>query len=316
MSVEPTGIKTIVVDSVPLLQSVIDAAIEGLGTNSPSLFLDLEGIHLGRHGSISIVSLYVPSRETVYLVDVFKLEKESFSTVNSDGKSLKFILESPDILKVLFDLRNDSDALFSLYGVSLDGIRDVQLMELATRRGSKEFLAGLGKCIVRDSTISAAQKKEWERTKRSTRRLFDPALGGNYEIFNARPIKPGVAKYCAGDVTVYNAQLSRPGEDFWAVQVLKATKERIKLSQTSNYNGHCRSNARGPWDREYIKEATDQWNDEIMENAMHPDDDDDDDDFLRTLEDHSDQQDCGSTSFKEMFEYTRVLESRVGFWRC
>jgi exonuclease 3'-5' domain-containing protein 1 len=79
------------------------------------------------------MSLCVPSRKTVYLIDIYRLGNEAFSTVNSDKKSLKFILESPVVLKVLFDVRHDSDALFSLYGISLDGIRDVQLMELGTR---------------------------------------------------------------------------------------------------------------------------------------------------------------------------------------
>jgi exonuclease 3'-5' domain-containing protein 1 len=73
MSVESAGIEIIVVDSVSLLRSVIDAAVIGLRTDFPSLFIDLEGMQLGRHGSISIMSLYVPFRKTVYLIDIYKL---------------------------------------------------------------------------------------------------------------------------------------------------------------------------------------------------------------------------------------------------
>lgn len=124
-----------------------------------SFQVDLEGIELGRHGSISILSLYRPSEKRVYLIDVHKQGNEAFSTVSSHGTSLRMILESTVILKVLFDLRRDSDALFSLYGISLGGIRDVQLMELGTRKGSKDFLAGLGKCVKQDSTLSKAKKK-------------------------------------------------------------------------------------------------------------------------------------------------------------
>lgn len=202
MSVESAGIEPIFVDSVSLLRSVIDAAVIGLRTDFPSLFMDLEGTQLGRHGSIPIMSLYVPFRKTVYLIAIYKLENEAFSTVNSDGKSLKFILESPVILKVLFDVRHDSDALFSLYGISIDGVRDAQLMELGTRKGRKDFLASLDKCVEKDSAISATEKKAWKFAKGSTRRLFDSALGGQYEIFNERPIRPAIAKYCTGDVTL------------------------------------------------------------------------------------------------------------------
>jgi exonuclease 3'-5' domain-containing protein 1 len=283
MSIESAGIETIVVDSVPLLQSVIDAVIR-LPTDIPSLFIDLKGIQLGRHGSISIMSLYVPSRKIVYLIDIYRLEIEAFSTVNSDGKSLKFILESSVILKVLFDVRHDSDALFSHYGISVDGIRDVQLMELGTRNGPKDFLAGLDRCVEKDSTISATEKKAWGLTKGNTRRLFDPAFGGRYEIFNERPIRPAIAKYCAGDVTllpdlfnIYNAKLSRPGEKFWELHVLEATKKRIRLSRSPGFDGTSKNNARGPWDRESIEEAIDQWNALNCEgdNFNGPEEDDD-----------------------------------------
>lgn len=142
-----------------LLRPVIDAALIGLRTDFPSLFIDLEGIQLSQRGSISIISLYIPSRKRVYLIDIYKLENEAFSTVNRHSKSIKFILESPVILKVLFNIRHDSDALFSLYGISINGVRDIQLIELGTRKGPKDFLASLDKYIEKDSTISATEKK-------------------------------------------------------------------------------------------------------------------------------------------------------------
>jgi exonuclease 3'-5' domain-containing protein 1 len=107
------------------------------------------------------------------------LENEAFSTVNTDGKSPKFILESPVILKVLFHVRQDLDTLLSLYGISIDGVRDVQPMELRTRKGPKVFLASLDKCVEKDSAISATEEKAWKFSKGNTRRLFDPALEGN-----------------------------------------------------------------------------------------------------------------------------------------
>ncbi|KAJ6003283.1 hypothetical protein N7451_005830 [Penicillium sp. IBT 35674x] len=310
-STESTGIETIVIDSVSLLPSVIDTAVIDFRPGVASLFIDLEGIRLGRHGSISIMSLYVPFKKRVYLIDVYRLGKEAFSTINSDGKSLKSILESPEILKVLFDVRHDSDALFGLYGISVDGIRDIQLMELGTRTGSKEFLAGLKKCVETDSTISQREKTAWRRTKDHTRQLFDPSLGGRYEIFNERPIRQVIKEYCAGDVTllpdlfnVYSDKLHPPGETFWRLHILEATKGWIKLSQSPRFDGKSRANARGPWDSESIEQAIEQWNDDIMLEAMNKQEDHDWEfaDILDCEEDDDGNgwQDDGPTSCRDI----------------
>ncbi|KAJ5774382.1 hypothetical protein N7457_009278 [Penicillium paradoxum] len=271
MSVRTAPIETIVVDSVSLLSSVLDD-LSDLPNTPPPLYIDLEGVNLGRHGSISILSIYALPNRKVYLIDVHKLGNEAFSTTSTRGKSLKYILESPAILKGIFDVRNDSDAMYSHYGISVDGIRDIQLMELGTRTGSKEFIAGLAKCVERESPISGPEKAIWKHTKESVRRLYDPKVGGRYEVFNERPFKPEIIKYCAQDVTLlpglyakYHAKLCRPGEGFWESEVLIATKKRIELSQSPNYNGHTRENARGPWSRDYIAQAIDEWNMDIVE---------------------------------------------------
>jgi exonuclease 3'-5' domain-containing protein 1 len=45
---------------------------------------------------------------------------EAFSTCVSNGHTLKSMLESEGISKVYFNIRNDSDALYSLYGIYKD----------------------------------------------------------------------------------------------------------------------------------------------------------------------------------------------------
>ncbi|KAJ5889290.1 hypothetical protein N7504_010100 [Penicillium tannophilum] len=309
-STESIGIEILVIDSVSLLPSAIDTAIIGLRPGVPSLFIDLEGIQLGRHGSISIMALYISSKKRVYLIDIYRLGKEAFSTINSDGKSLKNILESPDILKVLFDVRHASDAFFGLYGVSVDGIRDVQLMELGTRTGSKDLLAGLKKCVETDSTITQTEKTAWGRTKDHARQVFDPSLGGRHEVFNERPIRQVIAEYCAGNVTllpdlfnVYSAKLHPPRETFWRVHILEATKELIKLSKNPRFDGASPANVHGPWDKESIEQAIDEWNDDIMLEAMN-EQEDHDKEFRHIMdceeEDDYDWQDDGPTSSRDV----------------
>ena len=131
-------------------------------TLPPNLFVDLEGTNLGREGSISIISLLDRSQQKVFLIDLFKLGDEAFSTVtcahepkDGDGDvamtvddfvegfgetkledhfmTLKKIFESAEIPKVFFDARPDSDVLFAKHGVELRGVQDLQLMELASK---------------------------------------------------------------------------------------------------------------------------------------------------------------------------------------
>jgi exonuclease 3'-5' domain-containing protein 1 len=152
----------------------------------------LEGIGLGCHGFISILSLYIAPTKKTYLIDIHSLGEAAFSTTTNSGTSLKTVLESSTIPKVVFDICNDSDALFSLFQISVDGIKDLQLMELAFRTGSRKFVSGLAKCIEKESPISTAAKTEWRLTKERGRRLFAPEKGGCYDIFNERPLKPEI----------------------------------------------------------------------------------------------------------------------------
>lgn len=150
------------VDSLSALQELLDT-LKLVPDSSPPLFIDLEGINLGRKGSISVLSLYAVHKGIIYLVDVHTLGKAAFSSpLSGKNTSLRAIMESPNVKKVIFDVRNDSDALFSHYNISLDGMQDLQLMELATRSGSKKYVAGLAKCIERDSPISDLRKVEWK----------------------------------------------------------------------------------------------------------------------------------------------------------
>lgn len=145
------------------------------------MFIDLEGIKLSRHGSLSILSLYEASHNVVYLIDVHTMGEKAFTT---GSVTLEDILQAPNVPKVIFDVRNDSDALFKHFGVDLAGVRDLQLMELAQRRGSKRLVSGLANCVERDSGLSTTAITEWKLRKDSGRRLFAPELGGGNKVFN------------------------------------------------------------------------------------------------------------------------------------
>ncbi|KAK2733590.1 hypothetical protein FQN55_003310 [Onygenales sp. PD_40] len=240
------------VDSIPSLVELIDS-IHNLPTSPPSLYIDLEGINLSREGSISILQLLNHPKQHVYLIDIHLLGTTAFSTAGTTGETLQTILESPSIPKVIFDVRNDSNALFFLYGIRLQGIQDIQLLELASRPGSlsrKKFIAGLARCIENDAPISAVEKKLWKEQKDKGTLLFAPERGGSYEVFNTRPLPQPIRDYCVQDLSFlpllrahYWGRISAE----WKGKVEVATKERIAESQTLAYQPRGREKTLGPW---------------------------------------------------------------------
>ena len=240
----PTGL----VDTCTAVADLIDA-IANLPTSPPSLYIDLEGVNLSRHGSVSILQVHFSPDNRTYLIDIHTLGDKAFSTAGASGQTLKGILESDSIPKVFFDVRNDSDALFSHFRISLAGVHDIQLMELATRTFSRRCVNGLAKCIERGISLTVSEREVWKETKEKGLVLFAPERGGSYEVFNARPLPEDVMLYCIQDVH-FMPKLWRHYNDkmtvIWAAKVQQATRERVALSQTATYNGKGKHMALAP----------------------------------------------------------------------
>ena len=84
---------------------------------------------------------------------------------------MKAILESEQFPKVFFDVRNDSDGLYSHFQIKLSGVVDLQLLEFATRGVLGKYLKGLSKCISETTALSWAESRE---VKEAGQKLFDP----------------------------------------------------------------------------------------------------------------------------------------------
>jgi exonuclease 3'-5' domain-containing protein 1 len=138
----------VMVDSRGALTDMLVSMAGALDTPNAAadLSVDLEGYHLSRHGTISLVQIFVHATNVVYLVHVAVLKAAAFSTPVAATSgifkgmplTLKTVLESSAVTKLFWDCRGDSDALYHLYGVKLAGVIDVQLWDLATRESSKE----------------------------------------------------------------------------------------------------------------------------------------------------------------------------------
>lgn len=236
------------------IKALLDV-IRAIPAGVPSLFLDLEGVNLCRHGTISLISIFVKPEDCVYLVDVHTLQSAAFTTATSDGTTLKSVLESPDITKVFFDVRNDSDALYHHFGVRLLGVEDVQLMENASRLQSRRrFLNGLARCISRDAPISWEEREEWNEIKQQGVDLFNPDRGGSYEVFNERPLTTEIKDYCVNDVR-FLPQLRDKYLgmvcDYFKRSITAQTERRVRHSQHPLYDPHSEDKKYGPWEREW-----------------------------------------------------------------
>lgn len=157
-----------------------------LNPSTPSLYIDLEGVNLCRHGTISLLTVYVLPLGHVYLIDVHTLASLAFTTpCPCTGATLGSLLASPTVPKAFFDVRNDSDALFAHYGVRLAAVEDVQLMENAGRTG-RHRLSGLERCVeshlgpgTGTGLLSEKEHRAWCAVKDEGKKLFAPELGAD-----------------------------------------------------------------------------------------------------------------------------------------
>lgn len=238
-----------IVDSEPSVVALIDC-LDHLPTQPPSIYLDIEGVELCRHGSISIIQVFVLPKNHVFLIDIFVLQEKAFCTSNPSGTTLRSILESALVPKVFFDVRNDSDALFAHFQISLQGIHDIQLFEVATRHFSKKAVTGLVKCIEKDAQLTEEAIVVWKATKQKGVSLFAPENGGSYNVFNARPMLQEIIDYCTQDVVylpvlweIYNQRISAQ----WMRRVQHETYERIRVSHTAGYEPRGKDKYLSPW---------------------------------------------------------------------
>ncbi|XP_067947533.1 uncharacterized protein [Watersipora subatra] len=90
----------------------VETAIKDLREHS-LLSVDCEGVRLGREGELCLLQVATSSK--IYLFDIVALKEKAFST------GLKDILESSTITKLLYDCREDCNALKYQYDVEVKG---------------------------------------------------------------------------------------------------------------------------------------------------------------------------------------------------
>ena len=203
------------VDSDTGLQDAISELRGKIAERSSLLAVDCEGNSLSRKGALTIIT--VATEEKVYIFDVLKLGQLIFTS------GLSEILEDKSRNKLMFDCRQDSDALWHQFQVKLSGVLDLQLLEVIYRResptestadtpqsstkakpgrkrGSRrsqrtdevEKVHGFGRCLqlyLQDEKLIKIKDKGKE------------LLEENAEVWKNRPLTDELIQYCIVDTT-------------------------------------------------------------------------------------------------------------------
>ncbi|KAK6395241.1 hypothetical protein LTR65_000711 [Meristemomyces frigidus] len=200
---------TVIIEAVEQLQNMIDTIIRlpMPSTSAPTVYVDCEGLDLGRNGTLGMVNIYIPQADIVYLINVSTLEHQAFSTTAGDQayRSLKGILEDSSVSKGIFDCRGDSDALYCHYDISVAGVVDIQLLGAATRQaGQVSGLKGLGTCIRQRLSLS---KDDWDRLaelKQWGRWAMEKGVA-KAESMVEQPVPKKIVEYCTADLVLLSA---------------------------------------------------------------------------------------------------------------
>ena len=137
----------VIIDNGPLLIDTVELCVKvcRILQNERMLSVDLEGVNLGREGKISILqiatrqimSIPLPTTTTtptttwhtkVFLFDITTLKSSAFE----EGKLKGALLQNGSIVKLLYDLRKDADALFYQFNCRLNNIIDLQILYFET----------------------------------------------------------------------------------------------------------------------------------------------------------------------------------------
>ena len=211
-----------------------------------TIYLDLEGKKLGRHGTLTLATMLIHPRDVLCVVDVLTLGESAFNIEAENGKSLKSILEDPEIPKCVWDVRNDADALWAHFQVKLAGVVDVQLLENASRpaRVDKARLSGLDNAVRYDLKLGFMGRERWIRTKNDVRSRM------SQDIFSSRPLAPDTLQYCINDVVHLPAlrkhYMERITPD-WLAKSREESSRRVADAWSPGYQPQSPEKVFSPW---------------------------------------------------------------------
>ena len=192
---------------------------------------DCEGVKLSRTGKIMLLQIATSNPSKIYLLDLLTAGGDEI--FNKGG--LKKIVESPEILKLVYDVRMDSDALFHQHDVLMQNVLDLQILDIAIRRASGnnvERLPSLLRTVGR--RLSRAEIAVCEDLKRRVKTMYTSVEDG--DLWTRRPLSDDARRYATLDVWILmkldaamNRGVALPGfsDGDWLERVFVQSSKRV-----------------------------------------------------------------------------------------
>lgn len=229
------GPEPLLVDTVEACKTQCQRLME-----SGVVAVDFEGVDLCRDGELLLAQCAAPDGRVV-LIDVAVLGVQA---AFEEG-GLKALLESEDVLKIIYDGRSDADSLFHTCATRLTNVCDCQVLcalhrdqtmsgsESSSRGPAKARLPGLARALMACSSIASDEGKALAALKKAVQPLFVPELGGSYETWRERPLSPALLEYAAADVAHLHTLRDAWGHLCSDERMREITSERIERTITA-----------------------------------------------------------------------------------
>lgn len=197
-----------------------------------ALSFDCEGDNLGRNG----VTCYLQIRDEltghIWLIDLLVLGQQAWTTTGADGvTTLKTVFENKNVVKLIFDVRGDSDALYSHYGVRLAGVLDVQYLGMLKRAAYWERRPRYTDSMRNSRCLTSAEQQQFD-----TYKCYP--YGNDYSKFKERPLQPSLKAYAINDVMFLRRLASKLKLSLTDVAIRHAfewTQKEIEWTQEEHY---------------------------------------------------------------------------------
>jgi len=147
------------------------------------------------HGRICLMQIGQEAGR-VYAIDILELGSVAFDT------GLKQLLENPYTLKVVHDFRQDADALWHQYGVTVTNLFDCQVADILIRRlqGHKTtYVSGSAKLLTNYGLESEAVSGLGEITQEKKREIHEQ-FSKDRHLWERRPLPADMVAYAKADV--------------------------------------------------------------------------------------------------------------------
>lgn len=200
-------------ESIQLLKTKMEVQMAcSLLSEENVIALDVEGVNLGKSGTISLIQ--VATKDNNYFIfDILQSECDMFQC------GLKELLTREDVKKLMFDCRKDSESLKFLHHIDLNGVIDIQLLEIMTRtelpgsseardrlkgflhRGNVDGSPQLYQRVLRLSSLDSCMDK-YNLGDVQLKKHIRECFRNDVSFWMKRPLPPAALQYAVQDVSL------------------------------------------------------------------------------------------------------------------